>query len=105
MRVIAAAEVERCLDFPGLIGALRAAFAGPAGVPRRTVHRLSTDDSVLDAFAVLPAWNDQLIGLKAFTYLPGNAAQGRPILHSQILLFDRSNGAPLALVDGTSITY
>lgn len=81
MRVVGPAEVERSLDFPGLIGTLRAAFASPATVPRRSVHRLSAGDSP-DAFAVLPSWNERHIGLKAFTYLPGNAAQGRPILHS-----------------------
>ena len=66
MRVVGPAEVERSLDFPGLIDALRAAFAAPATVPRRSVHKLANDDSP-DAFAVLPSWNEEHVGLKAFT--------------------------------------
>jgi 1-pyrroline-2-carboxylate reductase [NAD(P)H] len=104
MRVIEAADVHRVLDFPALVEALRQAFAGPAGMPRRMVFRLDEGKSP-DAFAVLPAWNEEVIGVKAFTYLPGNAAKGRDILHSKILLFDRETGRPLDLVDGTSVTY
>lgn len=103
MRVIEAADVHRVLDFPALIEALRAAFGGPAGMPRRMVFRL--EEGSHDAFAVLPAWTADVIGVKAFTYLPSNAAKGREILHSKILLFDRETGQPVALVDGTSVTY
>lgn len=104
MRVIEAADVHRVLDFPALVEALRRAFGGPAGMPRRMVFRLD-DGQSHDAFAVLPAWNAEVIGVKAFTYLPGNAAKGREILNSKILLFDRETGQPLDLVDGTSVTY
>jgi 1-pyrroline-2-carboxylate reductase [NAD(P)H] len=105
MRVIEAADVHRVLEFPVLVEALRTAFAAPAGTPRRQVFRLDENDSTHDAFALLPAWNDEVIGVKAFTYLPGNAAAGRQILHAKILLFDRPTGRPLDLVDGTSVTY
>src|SRR5690606_2446537 len=79
-------------------------FASPAGTPRRMVFRLD-ENGTHDAFALLPAWNDEVIGVKAFTYLPGNAAKGRAILNSKILLFDRESGRPLSLVDGTSVTF
>ena len=105
MKVIEAEEVERALDFPSLVAALRSAFAGPAGTPRRNVYALAENDPFHDAFAVLPAWNDEAIGVKAFTYLPSNAPHGRQILHSKVLLFDRKTGAPTALVDGTTVTY
>jgi 1-pyrroline-2-carboxylate reductase [NAD(P)H] len=104
MRVIEAVDVHRTLEFPTLIEALRRAFGGPAGMPRRMVFRLDGDAS-RDAFALLPAWTSEVIGVKAFTYLPGNAAKQRPILHSRILLFDRATGQPTHLVDGTSVTY
>lgn len=104
MRVIEADEVQRALDFPSLVAALRATFAAPAGTPRRSVYQLAENDPYHDAFAVLPAWTDEAIGVKAFTYLPSNVPQGRQILHSKILLFDRKTGAPTALVDGTTVT-
>jgi 1-pyrroline-2-carboxylate reductase [NAD(P)H] len=105
MKIIEAADVHRVLEFPDLVGALRKAFGGPAGTPRRTVFLLDENDPDRSAFAVLPAWSAEVIGVKAFTYLPGNARKNRPILHSKILLFDRETGAPLALVDGTTVTY
>jgi 1-pyrroline-2-carboxylate reductase [NAD(P)H] len=103
MRVIEAQDVHRVLTFPALVEALRSAFGGPAGMPRRMVFKL--EEGSHDAFAVLPAWTGEVIGVKAFTYLPSNTAKGHPILHSKILLFERDNGRPLALVDGTSVTY
>lgn len=105
MRIIEAADVHRVLEFPAIVDALRTAFGAPAGTPRRMVFRLDEGGETHDAFALLPAWNDEVIGVKAFTYLPGNAARGRAILHSKILLFDRETGAPQDLVDGTSVTY
>lgn len=97
-------DVHRVLEFPVLIEALRAAFGGRAGTPPRLMYRLD-DGHSHDVFALLPAWTDEVIGVKAFTYLPGNAEKGRDILYSKILLFDRESGEPRALVDGTSITF
>ena len=106
MRVIEAGEVESALDFPALIDALEAGFRGEYGMPPRQVFQLAGAQSAShDGFALLPAWNDTLIGVKAFTYFPDNEAAGFASLYSKILLFDRSHGVPLALVDGTSITY
>jgi len=105
MRVIEENDVRRVLNFPDLVEALRKGFGSPAGTPRRMVFPLDEGGSSHDAFAVLPAWTGEVIGVKAFTYLPSNAAKGRDILHSKILLFDRETGKPLDLVDGTSVTY
>jgi 1-pyrroline-2-carboxylate reductase [NAD(P)H] len=105
MKVIEAVDVHRVLTFPELVETIRTTFGNPAGTPRRTLYQLQEDDPYHDAFAVLPAWSSEVIGVKAFTYLPSNKPKGRPILHSKILLFDRETGAPLALVDGTSVTH
>jgi 1-pyrroline-2-carboxylate reductase [NAD(P)H] len=53
---------------------------------------------------MLPSWNDEVIALKAFTYFPENKPPYRS-LYSKILVFDRAHGEPLALVDGSSVTY
>ena len=105
MKIIEAADVHRVLNFPDLVAALRETFGSPAGTPRRTVFQLAENDPFHDAFAVLPAWSKDAIGVKAFTYLPSNAPKGMQILHSKILLFSRATGAPMALVDGTTVTY
>ncbi len=105
MNVIDAHQVHQSLTFDALIAALRQQFARPSSIPQRQVYPLAADSH--DAFAVLPAWDDDSIGVKAFTYLPDNPAKnpGFQSLYSQILLFDRQTGAPQALVDGTSVTY
>ncbi|MFC0351453.1 hypothetical protein [Undibacterium danionis] len=105
MKTFSAQEVNQVLDFPTLINALDAGFKQAFGMPQRQVFALSTEPEKHDAFAVLPAWNEDVIGVKAFTYFPENGAQQLPTLFSKILLFNRSNGAPLAMIDGTTVTY
>jgi 1-pyrroline-2-carboxylate reductase [NAD(P)H] len=106
VKVIEAQQVEQALDFPTLIDAIEAGFRQDFGMPPRQVFQLAgKDPSRHDGFALLPAWNESLIGVKAFTYFPDNEAAGFASLYSKILLFDRSHGVPLALVDGTAVTY
>ena len=105
MRIIEAEDVQRVLDFPAVIEALRTAFGSPAGTPPRTMYKLDEDPKSSDVFALLPSWTQDAIGVKAFTYMPSNAAKGRKILYSKVLLFDRETGEPTALVDGTFVTY
>lgn len=105
MRVISADEVEAALTFPELIDTIRTAFAAPATIPPRSVFRIGADDDDRNAFGVLPGWTADVIGLKAFTYLPDNVVAGRKMIHATILLFDARTGEPSAVVDGTSVTY
>lgn len=104
-RIIEAEAVHGALDFPVLIAALRDTFGAPASVPRRMLFRLDEAGPGRDVFALLPAWTDDVIAVKAFTHMPGNAAAGRETVHASILLFDRATGRPTDAIDGTSITY
>lgn len=105
MKIISAAAVHSLMSFPALIERLKHIFSQPAGVPQRQVFPL--DQSSHDAFAVLPAWDQHTIAVKAFTYFPDNPAKSAQLksLYSQILIFNRTTGEPQALLDGTSITY
>ena len=105
MKLIDAEQVNRSLQFPALIAALDQGFQQDFGMPQRQVFALSQDPLKHDGFAVLPAWNQDVIGVKAFTYFPENTQQGYASLYSKILLFSREHGVPLAMVDGTSVTY
>jgi 1-pyrroline-2-carboxylate reductase [NAD(P)H] len=87
-----------------VIEALRSTFGGHASAPPRLMFRLDGEKSH-DVFALLPAWSDDVIGVKAFTYLPDNAREDRDVLHANILLFERKSGVPLALVEGRSVTF
>ena len=104
MKVISAEQVHAALSYPALIDALGEAYAGEFKMPPRQVFLLDDDEANHDAFAVLPSWGGEFIGVKAFTYFPTAKAPYKS-LYSQILLFDRAHGEPLALVDGTSVTF
>lgn len=104
MKILTADHVHAALRYPDFIDRLQETFAGNFTMPQRRVMLLDEDAASHDAFAMLPAWNDDAIALKAFTYFPKNAAPYRS-LYSQIMVFGRQHGEPLALVDGSSVTY
>lgn len=103
MKVITAEKVHAALSYPALIDALQDGYAGDFTMPPRQLFPLDEDGSNHDAFALLPSWGRDFIGVKAFTYFPDAKAPHRSV-YAQILLFDRSHGTPLALVDGTTVT-
>ena len=105
LKIIDAEQVQASLNFPDLIDALDAGFARDFTMPTRQVFSLASAGSGHDEFAVLPAWNDAVIGVKVFTYFPENSKKGLESLYSKIMLFRRDNGVPLSLVDGTTVTY
>ena len=107
VKIITTEQVQNSLTFAELIPLLKESFSKPFHMPQRQVHLLTPEDeSKHDAFALLPSWNDEVIGNKMFTYFPDNNAKHElPGLFSKIMLFRRQTGEPLALVDGTSVTY
>lgn len=105
MRIITADEVHAALRYPDLIDELQKAYAKHFNMPQRNVYLLDDKDDNHDAFAVLPSWNDSVVTVKAFTYFPDNPRPEYESLYSKILVFDRAHGEPLALVDGTSVTF
>jgi ornithine cyclodeaminase len=59
-----------------------------------------------EAFLALPAWRaSAALGVKLVTVFPANAGTGRPSVQAVYVLFDGSTGDPLALLDGTELTY
>lgn len=107
MKIINTEQVQKSLTFDELIPLLKSSFSQPFHMPQRQVHLLSPEEQTNhDAFALLPSWNEEVIGNKMFTYFPdNNVNHNLPGLFSKIMLFRRNTGEPLALVDGTSVTY
>ena len=104
MQIISAEDVHSALSYPALIDALEEAYAGKFSMPPRQVFLLDEESGENDAFAVLPSWSEEFIGVKAFTYFP-TATEPHQSLYSKIMLFNREHGEPLALVDGTTVTF
>ena len=104
MKVLTEDHVRTALRYPDFIDSLQEAFAGDFTMPPRQVMLLDETSDSHDAFAILPSWNQKVIALKAFTYFPENPPPHHS-LYSKILIFDRAHGEPLALLDGSSVTY
>ncbi len=98
---IDAERVRRSLPYPALIDALREAFRDPAIAPQRHAHALPGQSSLL----LMPAWQPEAeIGVKLVTVMPENRERALPTVHALYVLLDARSGAPLALMDGETLT-
>lgn len=103
---LSAARVDALLDYPGLVNALRAAFAGHWTVPIRHHHGIEMPDGEADqTLLLMPAWEaGKSIGIKIVTITPGNGARNLPAVQGLYLLLDGLTGEPRALIDGKALT-
>lgn len=113
MRVIEAADIDRALDFAGLVETLRTAFRDGAVQPVRHHHTIERPDGTNPTLLLMPAWTDLMragtsdgghIGVKIVTVSPDNNAIGKPAVMGLYLLLDAATGAPQALLDGPRLT-
>ncbi|HYS13978.1 MAG TPA: hypothetical protein VEN28_11750 [Burkholderiaceae bacterium] len=102
MRFVDAAEIRRLLNFPLLIAALEAAHRRP---------KIEVQDGHLGSDAELyfvrhAVDRGRFMASKLITSFPANLAGGElPAVQAVCVLFDGTNGRPLAVIDGTEITY
>lgn len=96
-------EVARLLPYGELIDALESGHRQPPAIARRTVFGPPGSDQ---SFLVLPAWQPGVaVGVKLVTVVPANRDAGRPTVQALYVLFDGVTGTPVALLDGTELTY
>ncbi|WP_100013001.1 ornithine cyclodeaminase family protein [Lentibacillus sediminis] len=76
---------------------------GKSTVPLRTNMELDSPDHF---FLTMPGFVEDLegLGVKLVTSFPENVEKGIPAIQAVIMLFDTTNGNPIALMDGTFIT-
>lgn len=102
MRMIDAAEVRRLLTFPLLVEALEAAHRRP---------RMEAQDTFMGSESALyfirnAVDTGRFMASKLITSFPANLAGGElPAVQAVVVLFDGANGRPLAVIDGTELTY
>ncbi len=105
MQIFDTAALDRGLPYPQLIEALRQAFVEGATAPIRHHHTTSQTEESETALLLMPAWQaGRAIGVKIVTIHPENNAQSLPAIQGSYVLFDGSNGRPLAVLDGTRLT-
>ena len=101
--VASAAQINRLLSTSRAISAMDEAFrawdAGEVAQPVRTVVPMSGG-----SFFVMPAAARHVTGVKALTYLSGNAGTERPVIQGLVTLFDSRTGDPMAILDAASLT-
>jgi ornithine cyclodeaminase len=101
--LIDAEELARLLPYPVLVDALEAGHRAPPADARRLVFG---PEGSGEAFLALPAWQPgDAVGVKLVTVFPGNLAAGKASVQAVFVLFAGDDGRPLALLDGTELTY
>ena len=105
MRVVTADEVHRLLDYPSLVEALRELFRRGVDRVERYVVAEPLADRRQNDWLILPAWQfGRHQGIKLVSVFPGNEAKGLASVQGLYVLFDGTNGMPVAAIDGAAIT-
>jgi alanine dehydrogenase len=105
MRVVTADEVHRLLDYPSLVEALRELFRRGVDRVERYVVSEPLADRRQNDWLILPAWQfARHQGIKLVSVFPGNKAKGLASVQGLYVLFDGTNGMPVAAIDGAAIT-
>jgi ornithine cyclodeaminase len=106
VRIVSAREIDRALDYPGLIEAIRAAFAGTVIAPPRHHHAIARPGAADATLILMPAWQEAagFIGVKIVSVFPDNSARQKPTVMATYILMNGSTGEPLATVDGRALT-
>lgn len=102
MRFVAAEEIRRVLSFPMLVAALESGHRRP---------KIEIQDGFLGSekeqyFVRHAVDRGRFMASKLITSFPANLIKGElPAVQAVCILFDGANGRPLAIMDGTEITY
>lgn len=107
MRIVTAEDVGAALSPQPLIEALGDAFVAGAEVPTRHHHAMHRDGAVTATLLLMPAWQTAaggFAGVKIVSVVPDNPSRALPTVIGSYLLLSALTGAPLALIDGVSLT-
>lgn len=101
-RFISADEIRKTLSFPTLIAALEAAHRRP----KMEVQNGLLGHEKEQYFVRHAVDRGRYMASKLVTSFPGNLATGTlPAVQALCVLFDGRHGQPLAILDGTELTY
>ena len=108
MILISAEEVHQVCSYPELVESLEEFHRKePADLKDMLLSSFEEDPKSDNHFLVRAAWSGGVaLGLKAATIFPDNVENyGRPAIHAIYALFDGQRGEPVAVIDGTAMTY
>lgn len=111
LQLYSAADVNRALPMAEAIEGVKVGYvqlsAGRVQSPLRTPLNVSPGDvTLIMPFYAPPAAeaDSGALGLKLVSVFGSNTGRGLPLIHSIVMAVDASSGAPLALIEGGSLT-
>ena len=107
MSNIDAPAMEAVADYADLVAWLRECHRGSVDAMDDLLMTQPATAGGEDTLLIRAAWqNGQSIGIKLITVFPNNTTQGElPAIQALYTLFDGNNGALLATLDGTELTF
>jgi ornithine cyclodeaminase len=105
MQFFDAEAVRARLPWPRLLAALDEALRAEVHAPLRVNHTIDVPGLPEASLLLMPAWRTgRHVGVKLVTVFPGNATRGERSVAATYVLFDATNGTPLATLDGEELT-
>lgn len=105
MRELTDDDIDRLLDYPSLIEAVRDIFKSDALAPERHHHEVELPTGDAATLLLMPAWRiGEHVGIKIATVFPDNGARNLPSVMANYMLLDGNTGEPRALIEGMSLT-
>jgi ornithine cyclodeaminase len=107
VRYVSGEEIHRVLTFPAVVAAMEAGHRRP----RMETRDLSMGEEKAHYFVRSAIDRGRALGSKLFTSYPdnltarGHGRDGLPAVQAMYVLFDGGNGRPLAVLDGTAVTW
>lgn len=97
---ISAEELREAIPMERAIDAIEEAFREEdVEAPARARHETTSGDLL-----VMPAWNEEALGVKLVTVNQENPVRDLPLIHGMYVLFDAVTTAPRALIDAEELT-
>jgi len=110
MRVFDAGAIDAALDWPAMIDAVRAAFAGALFAPPRHHLDVARVGATTATQLIMPAWSahapgpGSYLGTKIVGVFPDNGRFGLSSIQGAYLLQSGETGQALAALDGNALT-
>src|SRR5260370_3391137 len=106
--ILSRADIQRCLDMPAAIKAMRAAFlalhAGLVQMPQRVSFDPSEQGLALLMPSLLQPPEHPAFSLKLLTAISDNTSRGFPRNQAIVILIDATSGQTRAILEGSWLT-
>lgn len=104
MDIYSASETAEKLSYTNLIQRMQSLFSAGVRCPDRHSHSIDLDNEKNGTLLLMPGWYDDIGCVKIVTVIPENGQRHLPAVAASVLVFRRSTGEHLAMLDGDTVT-